>query len=208
METKLRTCLRDPIPEIYDAARYLDAAVAAHIAGETGMAEDLIRLADMPKIRAWTESIWGSGGVYTELQQSLGEPKAVPKDERDPIRMPNKQGVEALHDRDGYHCKFCGIPVIRKEVREIIRKQYPSVLSWGKKNVDQHAAFQAMWVQYDHILPHARGGATDLNNMVITCAPCNYGRMNYLVEEIGLAHPDMNEPFDSSWDGLERILLE
>lgn len=203
MEKKLKTCLRDPIPEIYDAARYLDSAVPAHLAGKTRLSEELIRLADMPIVREWTESIWGSGGLYTEFQQSLGEPETIPKDSRDSVRMPNMQGQKALHDRDGYHCRFCGIPVIRKEVRQVIKKLYPDVLQWGKKNVEQHATFQAIWVQYDHLLPHARGGTTDLDNMVITCAPCNYGRMNYLLEEVGLAYPDTLEPVHSAWDGLE-----
>src|SRR5215216_3398976 len=36
----------------------------------------------------------------------------------------------------------------------LIRKAYPSALRWGDRNVDQHAGFQAMWLQYDHLLPH------------------------------------------------------
>jgi hypothetical protein len=43
-----RLCLPEPIPEIADAARYLDAAVSAHLAGRTDLAESLIRLADLP----------------------------------------------------------------------------------------------------------------------------------------------------------------
>jgi hypothetical protein len=35
MSTNLRTCLRDPIPEIFDAARYLDEAVTAHLRGRS-----------------------------------------------------------------------------------------------------------------------------------------------------------------------------
>lgn len=77
----------------------------------------------------------------------------------------------------------------------------------GKRNVDQHAAFQAMWVQCDHVVPHARGGSTDLDNMVITCAPCNYGRMNFLLEKIGVEYPNVQKSVHSSWDGLESILL-
>jgi len=54
-----RTCLRDPIPEIADAARYLDEAVTAHLNGRTDDARSLIRRADMPELREWTESLWG-----------------------------------------------------------------------------------------------------------------------------------------------------
>ncbi|MGB8354796.1 MAG: hypothetical protein WCD79_12955 [Chthoniobacteraceae bacterium] len=59
-----RPCLREPIPEILDAARYLDAAVSAHLAGRSDLAGALICLADMPAIREWTESLWGTGSPY------------------------------------------------------------------------------------------------------------------------------------------------
>ena len=111
-------------------------------------------------------------------------------------------------ERDGHHCRFCGIPVVRKEVRDRLRKAYPKTLQWGTKNQEQHAAFQALWVQYDHVIPHARGGRTTLDNMVITCAPCNYGRMNYLLEEVDLILPDVRSSEAYMWDGLERILKQ
>jgi len=207
MEKKLRVCLKEPIPEIYEAAKYLSDAVDAYIAGDIGQSEELIRLADMPVIREWSDSIWGSGGVYTKLLQVHGEAVTIPKEDRHSVRMPDKQGKKALLDRDGHYCKFCGIPVIRMEIRQTIKKFCPGVLQWGRKEVDQHAAFQAMWVQYDHVIPHARGGLTNLENMVITCAPCNYGRMNYLIEEVGLAYPNSRGDTNFLWDGLERILL-
>jgi len=71
--------------------------------------------------------------------------------------------------------------------------------------VQQHAAFQAMCVQYDHLLAHARGGANDLENMLITCAPCNYCRAEYTFAEVGLLDPLRRKPFSSTWDGLERF---
>jgi hypothetical protein len=52
--------MREPIPEIRDAARLLDAAVTAHLLGRRDLAEQLIRLADMPILRDYTESLWGS----------------------------------------------------------------------------------------------------------------------------------------------------
>ena len=126
--------------------------------------------------------------------------------ERAQFRMPTSAKKQLLHSRDGYHCRFCGISVIRKEVRDRLRMFYPAALPWPNKNTMQHAAFQAMWAQYDHILPHTRGGNSDLENIVITCAPCNYGRMNNTLEEVGLADPRLREPVRSTWDGLERVL--
>lgn len=202
----LRKCLRDPIPEIFDASRYLDAAVSAHLSGNHKLAEELIKYSDMPVLRDWTESLWGSDSPYVKKRNIPGAPPSLHKDQRINVRMPTASEKQELHDRDGYVCRFCGIPVIRMEIRKAIQEEYPSALSWGSKNIEQHAAFQAMWLQYDHVLPHARGGNNELRNIVITCAPCNYGRCDSLVEEVGLLDPRDRDPVKLTWDGLERFL--
>jgi 5-methylcytosine-specific restriction endonuclease McrA len=199
----LRRCLRDPIPEIGDAARCLDAAVSAHLTGRFDLADELIRAADMPVIRQWTESLWGKKSPYVKVRQS-----SVPltcSGELPSRRYAATAGRALLHQRDGYHCRFCGIPVIRSEVRKRMNAAYPKAARWGKRNHDCHAAFQAMWVQYDHVVPFKRGGATTLENLIVTCAPCNFGRMEHTLDEVGLLDPRIREPFRSTWDGLERF---
>jgi 5-methylcytosine-specific restriction endonuclease McrA len=205
-ELAFRSCLREPIPEIAEAAHYLDEAVAAHLSGQSDVAEELIRRANMPVIRDWTESLWGSNSPYVQYRVVLDAPPILPKEQRVKVRMPNSAERCELHQWDGYHCRFCGIPVIRREIRNRIKKVYPHALPWGRTNPDQHAAFQAMWLQYDHLRPHARGGNNDLRNVVITCAPCNFARMNYTLEEVGLIDPTRREPVGSTWDGLERFI--
>ncbi|WP_114280679.1 HNH endonuclease [Thioalbus denitrificans] len=200
-----RLCLREPIPEIADAARYLDAAVSAHLVGRTELANELFLLANMPAVREWAESLWGTDSPYIGYRPVDGAPLVVPKEARVPVRMPTAAEKQALHERDGFHCRFCGIPVIRKEVRQRIHRKYPKAVPWGSTNKSQHAAFQAMWLQYDHVLPHARGGDNSFYNLLITCAPCNYARWNYTLEEVGLVDPREREPIRSIWDGLERF---
>ena len=158
-------------------------------------------------LREWVESLWGKASPYVHHRIVQGAPPILPRAQRPPFRMPTGSEKRLLHERDGYRCRFCGIPVIRKEVRDRFRELYPEVMPWGKTNREQHAAFQVMWAQYDHIVPHARGGTNDLDNIVVACAPCNFGRMNYLVEEVGLADPRTRSPIQSTWDGLERLLL-
>jgi hypothetical protein len=203
----LRICLRDPIPEIAEAARYLDEAVSAHLNKRFDLADDLIRRANMPEIREWTESLWGKNSPYVKFRAISNALPTIRRQQRLVLRMPTSAEKQALLQRDGYHCRFFGIPVIRETIRRRIRNSYPDALPWGRTNLTQHAAFQAMWVQYDHLLPHARGGDNSLDNIVITCAPCNFGRMNYCLEEVGLLDPRTREPVRSSWDGLERFRL-
>ena len=201
-----RLCLRSPIPEIAVAAGYLDEAASAHIANKRELAENLINMANMAAIRAWTESLWGKASPYVQYRTAVGAPPLSRGPQLGRPRMPSPTEQGLLHIRDGYHCRFCGIPVVRKQVRVRLKNLYPAALQWGKKNLAQHAAFQAMWAQYDHVLPYARGGTNDLDNIIVTCAPCNFGRMDHLLEEVGLAGPRTREPIRSTWDGLERLL--
>lgn len=203
-----RRCFREPVLEIYDAARYLDAAVSAHLQGQTKLVEQLIEISNMSVIRNWLDSIWGKNSQYTLYRYVPNSPPESQKEHRVKERMPPKSVMQQLLLRDGYHCRICGIPVIRMEVRERFRKLYPHLQIWGIKNIEQHAAFQALWVQYDHIIPHSRGGDNSLDNMLITCAACNYGRMQYTLDEVGLADPRLREPVGSTWDGLERLFCK
>ena len=195
-----KRCFRDPINEIFDAAKYLDAAVSAHLNGHNALSKDLFSLANDPKIWEWTDSIWGKNSEYvsvTKMDNLHTSPKAK-------SRMPSVLQKKELHERDGHHCRFCGIPVIRAEIRKVLHNHYPISIPWGSKNSAQHAAFQCMWAQYDHVVPHSGGGANDLANLVITCAACNFGKMEYTLKELDLLDPRDFEPIISTWDGLER----
>lgn len=201
-----RICLRSPIPEIAIAAQHLDDAVTAHLQGDSSKAGALIAEANMPVIREWVESIWGKASPHRQLRKIDGAPGVLAKELRIEVRMPSTAGKLLLLKRDCFRCRFCGVPVVRAEVRQELHRLYPDALPWGRTNASQHAAFQAMWAQYDHILPHARGGDNDPENVVVTCAPCNFGRMDYTLEEVGLCDPRQREPVQSDWDGLERLL--
>ena len=204
----MKTCLRTPIPEIFEAARSMDDAVTAHLDGDLTKVAELIRRADVPALSAWSESLWGAGGPWSLPPLPVENPLPfVPRESRIKVRMPPTEDLALLLQRDGYHCRFCGIPLVRAEIRMLIRSAYPEALRWGPRNADQHAAFQAMWLQYDHLIPHARGGTNDVSNMLVTCAPCNNGRSNLTLEEVGLSHPLAREPVRSAWDGLERFTL-
>lgn len=193
---------RNPIPEIFNVARYLDAGVSAHLSGHTSIAGNLFKLANDQKVRDWTESIWGSNSQYVKVNKENSlHTKAKEKN-----RMPNAEMKRALLKRDGCHCRFCGIPVIHPDIRKLLHKLYPEAIPWGKTNASQHAGFQCLWLQYDHVVPHSAGGENTLDNLIITCSACNFGKMNYTLQELGLTDPRSFEPVCSFWDGLVRYL--
>lgn len=203
----LKDCLLNPIDEIQTAAHLLQSAVAFHINSKTDLAASCIKEADMPAITDWTEALWGGFNPNIHhLREIPNTPPLLPKDQRIKMRMPSKDEKRLIIQRDGYNCRFCKIPVISPDIRKAMHKLYPDSARWGPKNADQHAAFQAMWLQFDHVLPHSRGGTNDLENIVITCAPCNFSRMQWTLEELGLKDPRKDKAFrKTTWDGLERF---
>jgi HNH endonuclease len=153
----------------------------------------------------WTDSVWGKQSPHVRFRPIPNAPSVIPKAERFKVRDFTREEKRQIHGRDGYYCRFCHIPVIRSEIRTKIRIAYPAVVPWGLTNDLQHAAFQAMWAQYDHVIPHSRGGDNSLENIVLTCSACNYGRMSYTLDEVGLLDPRDLEPRRGTWDGLERF---
>lgn len=199
-----RRCLREPIDEIFEAASLLEKAVEAHLAGNAEEARTRFRQSNMTAIWDWSESIWGKTNPdihrFKELPSS--PPHFTPESRPKP-RMPNAATKKLIVERDGYHCRFCSIPVVPPEIRRKITQCYPDVVPWERNNISQHAAFQCMWLQFDHILPNKRGGDSGLENLVITCAPCNFGRMMWTVEESELIDP-RDRPIVPSWNGFHR----
>ncbi len=210
-----RECLRNPIPETFEAAMLLDRAVAHHLAGNCNEAARLIRQADTEDIRAFTESLWGSKTTnpdqpkYIRWRYVSGLPGPAVEDlERK--RKPNPSDEEAIVTRWGRRCVHCGVPLIRSAVPKALQAACQDLRIWcpGNKNAEQHAAFQSMWLQFDHVVPHSSGGRTEIGNVVVTCAPCNYGKGESMLEELGLIDPRSRPGVRTSWDGLERLLTD
>ncbi|HWG21194.1 MAG TPA: HNH endonuclease [Terracidiphilus sp.] len=201
-----RTCLRDAIPEIAQAATFLDEAANAYLAGDRTEAIRLINAADIRAIDEWSISIMGKFTEHNRPISPLGDPPIRPLAERSKPRMPSAALKKALHDQFGYRCCFCGIPVIRKSVRIRLTSLFPELLRGDGTKFTKNAMIRVMEAQYDHVLPHSRGGATSFENMLITCAPCNYGRWHFTLGEMGLVDPRSRQLVRSNWDGLERFM--
>lgn len=201
-----RISFRSPIPEIFECAEQLRAAANAHLSGRSNDAAELFIQANNLVVREWLESIWGKASPHVNFRPVSNSPPILEKSERLETRMPSNTEKFALLQRDGFHCRFCGIPVIRREIRQHLHSLYPTALPWGRTNASQHAGFQALWVQYDHILPHARGGTNSIDNMVITCTACNFGRMDFTLDEVGIDDPRLRPIKLSDWNGLEHVL--
>jgi hypothetical protein len=206
-----RPCLREPIPEILEAAALLDEAANAHLAGQSALASRAIRRADIPCIRDWIESLWGKRALYPDkvhylrIREVAGLAAKLPREARVVARQPDKITGLAVIERFGWNCAYCSIPLISRAARNALRLAYPDCLKWGPTNDHKHNAFMCMDNEFDHVIPHSRGGTNELSNLVPSCAPCNCGKEDWTLEQLGLIDPRFKGIQKSDWDGLIRL---
>lgn len=206
----LRRCIKEPIPAIFQVWELLSKAADAHLHGDHAAAEVLFRNANLSDVWHWTNPAWGPSPRVISLNVRFwkpdGDTRMVPKAERDPQRAPAPVVKATVLARDGYRCRYCGIPVVDADIREIAHKLYPDAVPWDRQDPrKQHAAFQCLWLQYDHVVPHSHGGSSSVDNVVIACALCNYGKDKYTLKQLGISDPRLRPPELVSWDGLERL---
>ena len=209
----LKDCFRKPIPQIFEAAHLLDSAASAHLQGDCAAADRALRAADMPIIGEWLDSIWlGRNESYRAVRAVTGLPPVLSKAERFQPRDATREMKRALVARDGHHCRLCAIPLVRPEVRKLLTNHYPDAARWtGTRHTEQHRGLQVMWLQYDHVVVHSRGGETSMDNLVVACPACNFGRDRFMMAEVRLRDPRLfprAPTWDGwrEWDGLERLL--
>lgn len=149
-------------------ARLLSSGVDAHLAGDRKTADRCFAEANSPVVWQYTDAGWGAGCRVRHGFISIPDgPPYLAKDARPVPRMPTTATKKAVVERDGYHCRFCGIPVVDPAIRTLLNREYPDTVTWTNRNAGQHAAFQCMWLQYDHVLPNSRGGESSLENVVV-----------------------------------------
>lgn len=205
--SQVRNCFLPPIPELELSADLLAQAADALLAGDTERAGLLVRRADDPTICEYEASITGPIDPAIHWQYSMPE-NTIPKSERAPLRMPAAQVELSIYERDGWRCRFCGCRVIAKKSRAVLIELFPEQARWGRRNAEKHCALSALTASLDHVVPHSRGGSNDTENLVTACGPCQFGRSDWTLEEVGVCDPRTRLPVVDSWDGLTRLLKE
>jgi hypothetical protein len=182
-------------------------AARLHNASEMKGAAECFRAANLDVIGAWFGKVVGpyDESIHGPKPVTLNPPKLTVAERKRP-RMLSAADKRELVARDGYHCRFCEMPVLPKETIKAIALSYPADARWTDVAAEQHVFFQAANLQYDHIVPHSRGGESSIGNMVVTCAVCNYGRMSNTLEESLLLDPRDFPVRRSNWDGLQSFI--
>jgi 5-methylcytosine-specific restriction endonuclease McrA len=196
------------IPQLYQAYNALQNAVAAHLSGQFSEASRQFRLANCPTVWSWLNTAWVGVTKHVVTLRPLGDTRMIPRSERDPDRNIAKDVRRLVLARDGYQCRYCGLPVVHADIRKIAHKLYPDEVPWNLRVArEQHSAFQAFWLQFDHVEPHSHGGQSSVDNVVVTCALCNFGKDRHTLRQLDLEDPRLRPPLASDYDGLERFRL-
>lgn len=202
----MKRSIKEPIPEIIQAWDFLNQAVDAHLATDTSQAEVFFRRADIRAVWEWLNPGWTRPKLHVVVPAPAGDTKEVPKELRDPDRNIALAIRAAVLQRDGYRCRYCGIPVVHVDIRELAHKRYSDAVPWEPYDVTkQHAGFACFWLQFDHVMPHSHGGRSSPDNVVVSCALCNFGKDKYTLRQLDVADPRLTPPVVSAWDGLERF---
>lgn len=80
----------------------------------------------------------------------------------------------AVHQRDGYRCRYCGVMTSRR----------PENLNGPKGRT------------VDHVIPVSKGGRTNIMNLVTCCRRCNKQKLSFSLREANmrlLPRPDPEE---------------
>lgn len=201
-----RPCFLAPISELGEAADLLSQAADSLLAGDTAHARDYLQRADMPAVRAFAARVMCSIDPEIHRYRDVADlPAALDLADRAKARRPTSATEMAVFARDGYRCRYCGCRVVLAKARRVMSAMVPDALPWGAADKDKHAAFYALTAVADHVVPHARGGTSEPGNLVTTCQPCNYGKGDWLIEQVGLIDPLTRPPICDAWDGLTRM---
>src|SRR5512135_1512324 len=186
----MKRSIKEPIPQIFEAWGFLNQAVDAHLAGDRLRAEDYFGKADIRAVWEWLNPGWARPEMNVVVPAPPGDTQEVSKNLRDPDRVIALAIRSAVLQRDGYRCRYCGIPVVHADIRKLAHRIYPDAVPWEPHDVTKHhAACACLWLQCDHVVPHRHGGRACPNNVVISCALCNYGKDKYTLRQLDVADP-------------------
>jgi 5-methylcytosine-specific restriction endonuclease McrA len=95
-----------------------------------------------------------------------------------------------LMERDGHTCQYCRMPVLPGSAFTKFRDQVGADnFQTVGTNAQRHGIKLVFSGTLDHVEPHSRGGRTTPENLVTCCWPCNYGKAEYTLAELGLLDP-------------------
>ena len=188
--------------------QHLEKAVEFAVNGERGLALEHLNMTRHQEIREWfiTSAQVAGPRRHAELGHLEAREPEIPAAEQD-TRDISVPLARTILDRDGYLCRYCHIPVIYKAEAKKLQVLFGAEnFRVSKSNRIAHGTLRAFYNSFDHVLPLSRGGTTSLDNLVAACYPCNFGKDNFTLNQLGMLSPFESMPNKSKHDGFTTLL--
>jgi 5-methylcytosine-specific restriction endonuclease McrA len=143
----------------------------------------------------------------TALAQEHLSGIAIPPPERiarQSVPLATQAGVFA---RDSYICGYCGRKTICPPALRYLSWHFPDLIPYhphGKWELT-HPLYWTAYASCDHIIPVARGGTGEIDNLLTSCYKCNTMKSTWLLEELGWER--YSAPA-AAWDGVSRLFVQ
>ena len=110
----------------------------------------------------------------------------------------------AVFRSDGFICRYCGKRAILLPALRLLSERYPQHLPYHNawKYGECHPLYWTHSASCDHVVPVARGGASDRSNLVTSCYLCNSLKSGWLLIELGWR---LRPQTRGEWDGLAGV---
>lgn len=145
--------------------------------------------------------------IKTARAKLLAEWKFIP-----PQFQTKREGISQslqldIFFRDRFTCRYCGKLTIFIGTLRIMSlmmpDEFPYHPNWKWERT--HPAYWELTASCDHLLPVARGGGNDIENLVTACYMCNSIKANWTLQELRWELKEINNP---TWDGLTGYFLQ
>ena len=181
-----------------------ESAVNDFISIDKNSCLDKVKKIKSEEIINWFIEHGQMSGRHRDLILNVIPKLTLDINQRDLIKSPRKF-QDAVFLRDGYKCRYCGNRLISQNfMRLFIKKLNSSLFQRGKYNSTTHGVIHIYWPVADHVIPWSKGGRTNLENLVSSCATCNYGKAGYTIEQLGIQDPFNRSPIIDNWNGLNE----
>lgn len=142
-----------------------------------------------------------TAGRPSNAKRTLSEAFSPVKATATRTRWP-KRRLARVFARDGFTDRYFGQPLVFPGALRAMSVLAPEIVPYHPnwKQSMTHPAFWSHYPTIDHVVPLARGGADDEENVVTTSMLRNAAKANWLVSELGWPAPTAAASTD--WDGL------
>lgn len=191
-------------PEVFDTYFSSFVTTVLEIIGSRAPKnEPLLAWSKERELNEWFTNHAQMASTYRKKVSIHQKPHGTVKDQT-PLTA---KTIKIVNQQDNYRCRYCGNSVLPSRFFTKLTKIVgPERFRSVGTNIARHGIKLVFSATADHLVPRSDGGKTDFDNLVTACWPCNYGKANFTLEELGMLSPKGIKPINLD-DRVVKLLL-